>query len=43
MSPELLDGHFSTKSDVFSFGVMVLDIVSGREIGDSVISSIIII
>ncbi|GJU93629.1 G-type lectin S-receptor-like serine/threonine-protein kinase [Tanacetum coccineum] len=31
MSPEYaLDGLFSTKSDVFSFGVLVLEIVSGR-------------
>ncbi|GKD57024.1 G-type lectin S-receptor-like serine/threonine-protein kinase [Tanacetum coccineum] len=31
MSPEYaLDGLFSTKSDVFSFGVMVLEIVSGQ-------------
>ncbi|KAL8208492.1 hypothetical protein R6Q57_007904 [Mikania cordata] len=30
MSPEYaLNGHFSTKSDVFSFGVLVLEIVSG--------------
>ncbi|XP_071698322.1 G-type lectin S-receptor-like serine/threonine-protein kinase At4g27290 [Rutidosis leptorrhynchoides] len=31
MSPEYaLDGVFSTKSDVFSFGVLVLEIVSGK-------------
>nr|GFA07074.1 G-type lectin S-receptor-like serine/threonine-protein kinase At4g27290 [Tanacetum cinerariifolium] len=31
MSPEYaLDGLFSTKSDVFSFGVLVLEIVSGK-------------
>ncbi|XP_024024770.1 G-type lectin S-receptor-like serine/threonine-protein kinase At4g27290 [Morus notabilis] len=31
MSPEyMMDGHFSVKSDVFSFGVMVLEIVSGK-------------
>ncbi|CAL0333898.1 unnamed protein product [Lupinus luteus] len=31
MSPEYaLDGHFSVKSDVFSFGVMVLEIISGK-------------
>ncbi|KAK9064204.1 hypothetical protein SSX86_015584 [Deinandra increscens subsp. villosa] len=31
MSPEYaMHGHFSVKSDVFSFGVMVLEIVSGR-------------
>ena len=31
MSPEYaLDGYFSEKSDVFSFGVMVLEIVSGK-------------
>ncbi|CAH1448384.1 unnamed protein product [Lactuca virosa] len=32
MSPEYaMDGHFSTKSDVFSFGVLVLEIVSGKK------------
>ncbi|KAH6834177.1 hypothetical protein C2S53_019935 [Perilla frutescens var. hirtella] len=32
MSPEYaLDGKFSTKSDVFSFGVVVLEIISGRK------------
>ena len=31
MSPEYaLDGYFSEKSDVFSFGVMVLEIISGK-------------
>ena len=31
MSPEYaLDGFFSEKSDVFSFGVMVLEIISGK-------------
>ncbi|GMP75053.1 hypothetical protein CsSME_00032270 [Camellia sinensis var. sinensis] len=32
MSPEYaINGHFSVKSDVFSFGVMVLEIVSGKK------------
>jgi hypothetical protein len=32
MSPEYaMDGIFSVKSDVFSFGVLVLEIVSGRK------------
>ncbi|KAJ4729941.1 S-locus lectin protein kinase family protein [Melia azedarach] len=32
MSPEYaLDGFFSVKSDVFSFGVVVLEIISGRK------------
>ncbi|KAL7213291.1 hypothetical protein ACSBR2_015913 [Camellia fascicularis] len=32
MSPEYaIDGHFSVKSDVFSFGVLVLEIVSGKK------------
>ena len=32
MSPEYaIDGHFSVKSDVFSFGVMILEIVSGKK------------
>lgn len=26
-----MSGHFSVKSDVFSFGVLVLEIVSGRK------------
>ena len=31
MAPEyLMEGRFSEKSDVFSFGVLLLDIVSGR-------------
>ncbi|KAK1422634.1 hypothetical protein QVD17_17920 [Tagetes erecta] len=31
MSPEYaMDGHFSIKSDVFSFGVLMLEIVSGK-------------
>lgn len=31
MSPEYaLDGYFSVKSDVFSFGVVVLEILSGK-------------
>lgn len=31
MSPEYaMDGIFSVKSDVFSFGVLVLEIVSGQ-------------
>ncbi|KAI8567492.1 hypothetical protein RHMOL_Rhmol02G0126500 [Rhododendron molle] len=32
MSPEYaMSGHFSVKSDVFSFGVLVLEIVSGKK------------
>lgn len=32
MSPEYaVDGLFSMKSDVFSFGVLVLEIVSGKK------------
>lgn len=32
MSPEYaLDGVFSIKSDVFSFGVLLLEIVSGKK------------
>lgn len=32
MPPEyVIDGLFSVKSDVFSFGVMVLEIVSGKK------------
>lgn len=32
MSPEYaLDGYFSTKSDVFSFGVVLLEIISGKK------------
>ncbi|KFK29236.1 hypothetical protein AALP_AA7G107100 [Arabis alpina] len=31
MSPEYaVDGHFSVKSDVFSFGVLVLEIITGK-------------
>ncbi|KAI4312933.1 hypothetical protein MLD38_037719 [Melastoma candidum] len=36
MAPEyVLHGHFSVKSDVFSFGVLMLEIVSGRKNLDS--------
>jgi Protein tyrosine and serine/threonine kinase len=32
MSPEYaMDGAFSVKSDVFSFGVLVLEIISGKK------------
>lgn len=32
MSPEYaLDGQFSTKSDIFSFGVVLLEIISGKK------------
>lgn len=32
MSPEyVMDGVFSMKSDMFSFGVLVLEIISGRK------------
>lgn len=29
-----MHGHFSVKSDVFSFGVLVLEIVTGHKNGD---------
>lgn len=36
MSPEYaMRGQFSVKSDVFSFGVLVLEIVSGKKNTDS--------
>lgn len=32
MAPEyIIQGQFSVKSDVFSFGVLVLEILSGRK------------
>lgn len=32
MAPEyVIDGLFSVKSDVFSFGVLVLEVISGRK------------
>ena len=32
MSPEYaMNGHFSVKSDVFSFGVLMLEIITGRK------------
>lgn len=31
LSPEyIIDGNYSTKSDVFSYGVLVLEMVSGK-------------
>jgi len=31
MSPEYaMDGRYSTKSDVFSFGVLLLEIIAGK-------------
>jgi len=36
MAPEyLMRGNYSVKSDAFSFGVMVLEIVTGRKNNDS--------
>jgi len=36
MSPEYaMLGHFSEKSDVFSFGVMVLEIITGKRNANS--------
>lgn len=32
MSPEyIMSGHFSTRSDVFSFGVLAIEIISGKK------------
>jgi hypothetical protein len=32
MAPKyIIHGHFSVKSDVFSFGVLILEIVSGQK------------
>ncbi|GAA0159541.1 transmembrane signal receptor [Lithospermum erythrorhizon] len=31
MLPENMHGHFSMKSDVFSFGILVLEIISGKK------------
>ena len=34
MAPEyVIHGRFSVKTDVFSFGVLVLEIISGKRIG----------
>ncbi|KAK7319583.1 hypothetical protein RJT34_04306 [Clitoria ternatea] len=36
MSPEYaMEGRYSTKSDVFSFGVLLLEIIAGKKITDS--------
>ena len=38
MSPEyVIDGKFSLKSDIFSFGVLLLEIVSSKKTGGFVI------
>lgn len=35
MAPEyVIQGHFSVKSDVFSFGVLLLEIINGQKNGD---------
>ncbi|XP_024993006.1 receptor-like serine/threonine-protein kinase SD1-8 [Cynara cardunculus var. scolymus] len=40
MSPEYaMDGNFSTKSDIYSFGVLVLEIVSGKKNSGSLYTS----
>jgi len=40
MAPEyLMRGNYSVKSDAFSFGVMVLEIVTGRKNNDSYYNS----
>ena len=41
MSPEYaMNGVYSTKSDVFSFGVLLLEIISGRKNTDSIDGSL---
>jgi len=36
MSPEYaMFGQFSEKSDVFSFGIMILEIITGKKNGNS--------
>jgi serine/threonine protein kinase len=36
MAPEyVMSGNYSVKSDVFSFGVLVLEILTGRKNNDS--------
>lgn len=36
MAPEYaLRGHYSVKSDIYSFGVLILEIITGRKNSDS--------
>lgn len=35
MSPKyIMNGHFSTKFDVYNFGLLALEIINGKKIGD---------
>jgi ligand-binding sensor domain-containing protein len=34
MAPERLTGHYSQASDVFSFGVIILEMLTGKRLGD---------
>jgi len=41
MAPEYVENHiFSAKSDVFSYGVLVLEIITGKRVLEDLVESV---